>query len=114
MASELKLGSGQTARFKEVEHPTIYSNMMGVGATPFDIAVTFAEVEKGTPEEVIGVPRVKILLAPEQASNLLIMLKAVLDQYTAGNGPLRESGRVNVQEFTAAAELASRKVAKPQ
>jgi hypothetical protein len=108
-----KLPSGQKARFKDVEHPTVYSNMMGVGMTPFDITVTFAEVEKGTPEEVIGIPRVKVLLAPEQANNLLIMLKAVIDQYTAANGALRESGRVSVQDFIEAAEQASKKT-KPQ
>jgi hypothetical protein len=113
MASGLKLGSGQIARFKEVDHPTVYSNMLGVGATPYDIAVTFAEVERGSPEEVVGIPRVKVLLTPEQANNLVIMLRTILEQYTATNGPLRNAGRVNSEDFAAAIEKESSK-AKPQ
>jgi hypothetical protein len=41
-------------------------------------------------------PRVKVLLAPEQAANLAKLLNSVLDQYVKNNGQLRTSGKVDL------------------
>lgn len=111
MESAIKLGT-QKSRFKDVEYPTIYCNMMGIGATAYDITLILGEVESATKDEVVGIPKMKLLLAPEQAQNLLTMVKAVLDQYIKHNGPLRESGRVVMPDLDAA--LAPTKATKPQ
>jgi hypothetical protein len=90
----------QVRRFKDIDYPAVYSNMMGIGATAFDISIIFGEVERAGKDEVVGIPRVKVTLSPEQAANLLIMVQAVLDGYVKGNGPLRESGRVIMPDLT--------------
>jgi hypothetical protein len=82
----------QTVRFKEVEYPSIYSNIMGITASPFDVGIIFGEVEAAVGSEIIANPRVKVLLAPEQAANLARLLNSVLDQYVKNNGQLRTGG----------------------
>ena len=84
----------QVNKFKEIEYPTVYSNMMGIGMTPFDIAIVFGEVDHATTDEVLAIPRVKVLLAPEQAANLLQMLGAALTKFSENNGNLRQLGRI--------------------
>ncbi len=65
-----KMPNGKEMKWKEQDYPTVYANLMGVGMTPFDIAIVFGEVGDSTATEVIGIPRLKLLLAPEQAANL--------------------------------------------
>ena len=86
----------RTARFKEIEYPSIYSNFMGIAATPFDVGIIFGEVVASEGNEVVPNPRVKVLLAPEQAANLAKLLNSVLDQYVKNNGQLRTSGKVDL------------------
>ncbi|MGP8258784.1 MAG: DUF3467 domain-containing protein [Acidobacteriaceae bacterium] len=87
--------TGRTATFKDIEHPTVYSNIIGIGSTPYDIALMFGEVTSSTDTTVEGTPRVKVLLSPEQASNLAMMIKTVLENFVENNGPLRVKGAVN-------------------
>lgn len=103
-----KLPSGQTVKWKDQEHPTVYANLMGFGMTPFDLSIIFGEVGDATPEHVTGIPRVKVLLTPEQASNLATLLGVALSTYVTNNGQLRTSGAVNVEDFTR--QLAANKV----
>ena len=80
---------------KDVEYPSIYSNFMGVGATPFDVSIIFAEVDQHgrTPE---ATPKMKVLMAPEQAANLVLMLTQTLKQFVTANGQLRNGGRMEI------------------
>jgi hypothetical protein len=84
----------RTAKFKEIEYPSIYSNIMGIAATPFDVGIIFGEVVAAEGNEVVANPRVKVLLAPEQAENLAKLLNSVLDQFVKNNGQLRAGGNV--------------------
>jgi hypothetical protein len=76
------------------QHPTIYSNLLGVGITPFDLAIIFGEIANITEDEVVGNPKVKIYLAPEQVGNLIRMLEESLKMYTTNAGPLRSQQSV--------------------
>jgi hypothetical protein len=95
VAKTLKPAVKQISRFKEIEHPSIYS--MGVTASPFDISIIFGEVEQATAAEVVGIPRVKVTIAPEQAANLIQMLSSLLQKYVEGNGALRQSSKVTAE-----------------
>lgn len=94
-----KLPSGQVMKWKEQDYPTIYVNMMGLGMTSFDIALVFGEIGDASPTEVTGIPKVKLLLSPEQASNLKSLLEVTLKNFVENNGPLRTSGAVNLEEI---------------
>jgi hypothetical protein len=82
---------------KDAQYPTLYSNFMGVGASPFDVSIIFAEVDQSE-EGSSAIPRMKVIMAPEQAANLIYMLSQVLKQYVAANGKLRAGGRMDVAE----------------
>lgn len=104
--NHLKLPSGQVIKWKEMEYPTVYANLMAFGMTPFDISLVFGEVGDTTPEEVTGIPRVKIILTPEQAANLVKILTVGLHAYVEGNGQLRLAGALDVDGFIAQIEAA--------
>jgi hypothetical protein len=94
--SKKEIGKVRTMELKvDAEYPTVYSNFMGVGATPFDISIIFAEVSQDG--KGLATPRVKIIIAPEQAANLIQMLGDILPKYVAVNGKLRHGGR-NIPE----------------
>ena len=97
-----KLPSGQTVTWREGSLVTVYANLMALSMTPFDISVTFGEVGKATIEEVEGIARARVILAPEQASNLMKLLSVAVEKYIQNNGPLRVSGAVNEEAFSAA------------
>jgi hypothetical protein len=92
MPEKQRTAVSQTISWKPVDYPTVYSNLLAVGITPFDVSLVFGDVEEATTTDVLGVPRVKVILAPEQAANVLKMLTTALTQYIATNGKLRESG----------------------
>jgi hypothetical protein len=93
MKNEIKLPppNTQKQKWKEIEFPTYYANIMQMGLTPFDISVTLGEVFTASPAEVLSTPRVKIILSPEQTSNLIQMLTAALQAYQSQYGHLRPS-----------------------
>ncbi len=95
-----KLPSGQVMKWKEQDHPTVYANLMGFGMTPFDITLVFGEIGDSTPTEVTGIPRVKLLLSPEQASNLKTLLEVGLKNFTETNGPLRSAGAISIGDVS--------------
>jgi hypothetical protein len=97
--SEVKLPSGQMMKWREQEFPTFYANLMGFAMSPFDISLLFGEIGDSTPTEVTGIPKVRIILSPEQASNLMKLLGVAIETYVANNGQLRTSGAVNVAEI---------------
>jgi hypothetical protein len=97
-------------KWVEAEHPTIYSNQMGVGMTPFDIAIVFGEVTGAEAGLVTGVPRVKILLSPEQASNLAKLLAVSVEAFAKANGPIRTSGAVDQNEIAQQLQTQSSKL----
>lgn len=97
-------------KWKEQEHPVVYANVMGLGMTPFDIALVFGEIGDSTSTEVTGIPRVKILLAPEQAANLMQLLGLALKTFVENNGQLRTSGAVNLEEINKQIADANKKV----
>jgi len=95
--SQPKLTSGQVVKWKEQEFPSVYANIMGFGLSPFDITLIFGEIGETTPTEVVGIPKAKIILSPEQAANLIKLLDLGLSTYVQNNGPLRTSGAVDVE-----------------
>ena len=97
-----KLPSGQTVTWREDGIVTVYANLMALSMTPFDISVILGEVGKATIEEVEGIARARIILSPEQASNLTKLLSLAVEKYIQNNGPLRVSGAVNEEAFAAA------------
>lgn len=108
--TESKDAVTRSMKWKEQEHPTVYSNMIGIGMTPFDINLIFGEVVDSDKETVTGSPRVKILLSPEQAANLQKLLSVTMDAYTKANGPIRSAGAVDVADLTARVEATMPKV----
>lgn len=98
MASTNKTAAARTSSkkrrivMKNTDCPTVYSNFMGVGATPFDLAIIFGEVDLSEESGTGANPKVKVILAPEQAANLIKMVGDVLKQYVAANGSLRAGG----------------------
>lgn len=88
------------AKWKDVEFPAVYANMMGIGMTPFDINVIFGEVLESDEETLTGRPLVKVLLAPEQAANLVKLVSIALEAYATAHGTLRTAGAVDVKEVT--------------
>jgi hypothetical protein len=110
MTTESKKEVKRLMKWKEQEHSSIYSNMIGVGMSPFDIHLLFGEVVDADAETVTGVPRVKILLSPEQAFNLQKLLSVAIDVFTKSNGPLRTAGAVDPVEVAADIEAAMPKV----
>jgi hypothetical protein len=81
-------------RWLSQQHPTVYSNLLGIGITPYDIAIIFGEIANITEGEVVGNPKVRIYLAPEQVGNLIRMLEESLKMYTTNAGPLRSQQSV--------------------
>jgi hypothetical protein len=95
-----KLPSGQTVKWKDdAAFPLVYANLMGFTLTAFDIGILLGLVGDSTPTEVTGIPQVKIVLAPEQAENLMRLLGLALETYVSQHGPLRKSGAVNLADL---------------
>jgi hypothetical protein len=97
----------RTAVWETKEHPTVYANMMGIGMTPFDINVVFGEILHSDDKTLTGTPRVKVLLTPEQAQNLVKLLTVALNTYVKTNGAVRAAGAVNVVDFAESFEAAT-------
>jgi hypothetical protein len=93
------LPTGQLVKWKEQDYPTVYANIIGFGMSPFDIFVIFGQIGESTPSEVNAIPKVKVLLSPEQALNLKKLLGLAVDAYAANNGQLRTSGEVNLADI---------------
>jgi hypothetical protein len=98
------------AKWKDVEYPTVYANMMGIGMTPFDINIIFGEVLEGDENSITGLPKTKILLSPEQAANLIKLVSIALDAYVKVNGPTRTAGAVDVVEASGQFEANTKKI----
>jgi Protein of unknown function (DUF3467) len=86
----------RATRFLEIEYPTIYSNVIGIGATPYDLTVVFGLVDSATEDEVLAKPAVKVLMAPEQAANLVKILNEMLARFKEANGELRTAATVSI------------------
>lgn len=97
-----KLPTGQTVVWNEEKLITQYANIMALSMSSFDISVTFGEIGLASPTEVHGVAKVKIILSPEQAFNLLQVLTIATQKYVEANGALRTSGALNAEEFSKA------------
>ena len=68
---------------------------MGFALSPFDITLIFGEIGDATPTEVVGIPKARVILSPEQAANLIKLLDLGLATYVQNNGQLRTSGAVD-------------------
>lgn len=96
---QVKLPTGQVMKWKEQDYPSVYANIMGFSMSPFDISLIFGELGESTPAEVTGIPKVKVLLSPEQALNLVKLLGVAVAAYVEGNGQLRLAGAVDIEEI---------------
>jgi len=87
---------------------------MSFSVSPFDISFTLGEIGDATPTVVHAKPKVKILLAPEQAANLMKLLNVALQAYVQNNGVLRLGGAVNLDEVNEQIQAASEKTKASQ
>jgi hypothetical protein len=101
---ETKLPSGQILKWATQEFPSVYANVMGFGMSPFDISLVFGELGEANPTSVTGIPRVKVLLSPEQAANLMKLLALAIESYTETHGQIRNAGAVDVEQLKAQME----------
>jgi hypothetical protein len=60
----------------------------------------FGEVLQSDATSISGIPKVRVLLTPEQAQNLIKLLTVAVNTYAKSNGPLRNAGAVDVEELT--------------
>jgi hypothetical protein len=90
--AEGKIQIAQKIEWRDEQFPSVYSNVATVGITPFDISIFCGEVESASPEAVKAKGLVKLILAPEQASLLAVMLSQAVKQLTDASGPLRTPG----------------------
>jgi hypothetical protein len=97
---ETKLPSGQTVLWNNAQIASVYANTMAIGMTPFDLHLTFGEIGTATPEHIEAFGRVKVILAPEQASNLMKLLTIAVEAYVGANGDLRSAGAVDTEAFS--------------
>jgi hypothetical protein len=107
-----KLPSGQVVKWKDSDHPSVYANIIGFSLTPFDLSFIFGEIGESTPSELTGIPRVKVIVSPEQAANLMKLLGVALNTYVSGNGQLRPGGAVNIEDLNS--QIEAQKVVIPQ
>jgi hypothetical protein len=98
MSKPAKMTNGKNVVWKEIEYPTVYSNLIGFVMTPFDISLVLGEVGDSNEFQVTGIPRVKVVLSPEQAANLEKLLNLALQNYTKNNGALRTGGAVDMED----------------
>jgi hypothetical protein len=105
-----KLPSGQSVKWKEQEAPSVYANIMGFGMSTFDISLIFGEIAEATVTEVTAIPRAKIILAPEQAANLMKLLGLALTSYVENYGQLRTAGAIDMDQLQA--QIAAQKIPK--
>jgi hypothetical protein len=99
MTSGPKLPTGQTVNWNEEKQMIVYSNLMGISMTPFDIGILFGQIGKATATDIEGLVQAKVLLSAEQVQNLIVLLSIALKQYVEGNGPLRGGGALNEEAF---------------
>lgn len=99
--SEARLPSGRIVKWNTQDAPTVYANLMAFGLSQFDIHVIFGEIGESTPTETTGIPRVKVILSPEQAVNLMKLLSVATESYASANGKIRDSGAVDVEQMKA-------------
>jgi hypothetical protein len=97
---EMKLPTGQIINWNTQNLASVYANIMAISMTAFDLSIMFGEIGYATPESVEAVGRVKIILSPEQASNLIKLLSVAVEKYAATNGDLRTSASVDVEAFS--------------
>ncbi len=72
------------------EHcPAVYSNVVAVISTQFDLQLIFGEAAQVTDQAVIGKALVRVIMTPEHAQFLLRLLQVRLDQFIKTVGPLR-------------------------
>jgi hypothetical protein len=94
-----RLPTGQTIKWLEADLITQYANIMALAMTPFDISVTFGEIGIATADEVEAAAKIRIVLSPEQAANLMKLLTIAVGKYTGRNGALRTSGALDEAVF---------------
>jgi hypothetical protein len=102
--SNPKLPSGQVLKWSDDAYPSYYANIMALGMSAFDITVQFGEISAATVHDVIGKPKAKIVLSPEQAFNLSNMLGLIVERYVQTNGPLRTGAGFSREAFLEALE----------
>jgi hypothetical protein len=95
-----KLPSGQVVKWKELEAaPHVYANIIGFSMSAFDIHLIFGEIGESTSSEVTAIPKVKVFLTPEQASNTMKLLGIGVDNYVSRYGALRTSGAIDMDNI---------------
>src|SRR5450631_3323326 len=94
-----RLPSGQVVKWREQETPPVYANIIGFGMSAFDIHLLFGEIGESTSSEVTAIPKVKVFLSPEQASNTMQLLSVALETYVARYGQLRTVGMVDLDNI---------------
>ena len=104
MADKPKLPTGQVVNWDYSKAQTVYANIMGFSMTAFDLTLTFGHIGIASPTEVEASALVKVLISPEQAENLRILLDIAVKAYVENNGPLRTQGGLDIESINAQME----------
>jgi hypothetical protein len=99
--SKATLPSGQTVKWKDDGTHSVYANIIGFSMSSFDISLLFGEIQEATTAEVAANLKTKVIISPEQVSNLIKLLGIALQAYIESNGDLRHGGAVSVEEVSA-------------
>jgi hypothetical protein len=94
-----KLPSGQVVKWRVQDTTSVYANIIGFGMSGFDIYLLFGEIGESTSSEVTAIPKVKVFLTPEQASNTMKLLGIGVENYVARYGALRTSGAIDMENI---------------
>jgi hypothetical protein len=98
MSENAKLPGGQSLKWLPANYPTIYTNIMAVSWNAFDVSLILGQIGETAGIDTLATPQAKIIMTPEQASNMHKLLGVIVGAYIESNGPLRTAGAVDVEE----------------
>jgi hypothetical protein len=75
--------------WKDLQYPTVYSNVFAVSVTPVDVSIILGELDHADATNVFATPRLKLILAPEFAATVIGALVQGVNIFTKSNGALR-------------------------
>jgi|ERR1017187_4389462 hypothetical protein len=94
-------------RSRSETYKTVYSNNVQVGVSYYDLRIHFNDVVAASKESIAVEELITVVLAPEQARDLLSALQRTMLQYTDKFGPLRPAPSGPAKETTSDSDKSS-------
>ena len=69
-----------------------YANYVGVTTTPWDVRLNFGEIVTATPEKLAVIEFASVVMSPQHAKSLLLVLAQQLAEYEKQHGPIPAPG----------------------